>query len=370
MSIRLKIVGIWLLTIMILTGCRRDNEKNGVEQINGVEGLTAASAAEAIVLSWKNPAARLYDKVDIWYFVDGKKEVVTETIEEEFSQVVLSVPDENVYKFYVQASSSVTRQLSEIQSVKGRMLVFSQPQEELEEILNSVVVYGGAGGIRLLWDNPGALPASIRIDYEDGKVDLEADRLTKEYTIDGLREGRSYMVIISMVYDGELTAIAKNLSVIPEPGYAKLRPEDWSIIASSTDAHGGVVQPENLLDGDPHTYWQSQPGYPHHVIIDLQRIRKVAAITLVRKFGDSTNSSWDNNISLSKDGVNYRNIYRYVKSSPDPNPIFSIEFNRTIEGEQLYMLPAMEEARYIRVDMVRGSGNRIALFGDINVYGE
>lgn len=370
MRILLKIVGIWLLTAVITAGCSRDNEKNGVEKIQGVEDLTAASGAEEIVLSWGNPAGRAYDRVDIWYFVNGEKLTKTETIQEEFSRVELSLPDANVYKFYVQASSSATGQMAETQSVKGRILTFLQPYEELENIINSMAIYGGGGGIRLLWNNPGELPATIRIDYEEGEIDLEADRLTKEYTIGGLQEGRSYAVKISMVYDGELTSITKTLSVIPEPGYAKLRPDDWSITASSTDTQGGASQAENLLDGDPQTYWRSETGYPHHVIIDMERVRKVAAITIARKFGDGTNSSWDNNISLSKDGTNYGEVYRYMLTSSHPNPIFTREFNRTMEGEQLYMLPAVEEARYIRIDMVRGAGNQIALFGDVHVYGE
>src|SRR5699024_3253906 len=144
-------------------------------------------------------------------------------------------------------------------------------------------------------------------------------------------------VHVQIIFAGTLTTIKKSVSVIAKTRFAKLKNDGWEITASSEEMQSENGAAINLLDDNPETYWRSKvsspaKSYPHYIIIDLQRERKIYGITLSRKKGDDDFSSWDNDISLSKDGVNYTHTYSYLKNSTDDNPIFKVEFNRTIEG--------------------------------------
>jgi hypothetical protein len=104
--------------------------------------------------------------------------------------------------------------------------------------------------------------------------------------------------------------------------------------------------------------------------VDLKSSHLISAVTLRRRWGNDENSSWDTNISVSEDGVTYTTPYMYKNASTDANPIFKVEFNRTVDGQQMFLLPYTHTARYVRLDFVRGAGSAYAVYGDLNFYGE
>src|SRR5690606_4752742 len=130
----------------------------------------------------------------------------------------------------------------------------------------------------------------------------------------------------------------------------------------------------NLLDGSSQTYWRSRTSsptatYPHQLVVDMKSSKNVGALTLQRKFQDNDYSSWDKSFYFSEDGINWSTEYLYANNSTHSNPIFKVEFNRTIEGEQIYRLPAFTKARYIKLISKRG-GRSYAIFSELNVLGE
>lgn len=171
--------------------------------------------------------------------------------------------------------------------------------------------------------------------------------------------------------DGDSSS-TQTFRVAPQQG-VKLDKKGWTITTTSEIASTGAGAAINLIDGDPNTYWQSvkassSANFYCEVVLDLKEVKTIAGISLERKFGDATNSSWDNNIALSKDGVNWYVEYKYANSAT--NPILKVEFNRTIDGEQFYRLPELHEARYVRLAATRASASGlIALFGELNIYG-
>lgn len=369
----LKFAGIYGFIIAIIVGCNKQDDKNGLQPIQGIEEITVASSVDGVVLSWKNPTERDYDEVSIWYTEEDEKIEISQKVEESFGEVDIALEKDKVYKFYLQVKSKGER-LAEVQTIKGRKLDVVLPEKELETLLNSIEIYGGDGGFRILWDNPSQIEAIIKLDFEGEEVEINANNLTKEYTVPDLEEGKSYAVQMQIIYAGRLTDIKKSVSVIAKTRFAKLKNEGWEITASSEEVEAENGAAIHLLDDNPETYWRSkvsspEESYPHYVIIDLQRERKIYGITLSRKKGDDDFSSWDNDISVSKDGINYTDKYSYLKNPANDNPIFKIEFNRTIEGEQMYLLPHVHTARYIKIDMLRASKN-YAVFGDVNIYGE
>ncbi|MBE8721196.1 discoidin domain-containing protein [Sphingobacterium pedocola] len=356
--------------------CKEDKTADNVEEAaSGLEKLAAISTQTGVLLTWENPPGHTYDQVEIWYEEAGRKVVHSQQANEHYTAVAFDLQNDEVYKFHLQTRNSGSEQRGRELTVKSRKISLTDPVQELEDILNSVRILGGDGGVRVHWNNPEHIPATIVLAFEGERLELKANQLVKEVTVKNLDLDKVYVFEVSLLFDGEFITAQKNFSVRPLAGYKRLVNEGWNITASSEEISANEHAPAaNLLDNNPATYWRSKVStpehrYPHYVIIDLQRTRRVTAITLSRKQGDSDYSSWDNNISLSVDGRTFSETYRYFGSNTNPNQIFKVEFNRTVEGEQMYMLPFVHTARYIRIDMVRASRVH-AVFGDINVYGE
>lgn len=366
----------WIVLVfgLIIMGACKDEEVGIPEVVKPqIKNLHASSQMKGVLLSWENPEDRLYDKVEISYIIEGEKMIVKETIEEQYSAVSIELPTADVYKFHVYGISSIDGKTVVESTVKSRVLVPVEPEDELIDILNSIGIYGGDNGVRVLWKNQEDLQALIRLEYDGQIHEINANSLNKEYTIGGLELNRSYNFAVSLVYQGEVGTETRTLSATAlEKAYRRMENDGWTILASSQQA----AQPAtNLLDNDPKTYWRSDAkittATPQYIIVDFKRKINLSALTLVRKYGDGENSAWDVNISTSEDGVTYTTPYRYftqASQNPDPNSIFYVEFNRTVDGEQMYQLPHTHKARYVRIDFVRGSA--FAVFGDINFYGE
>ncbi|ERJ58157.1 discoidin domain-containing protein [Sphingobacterium paucimobilis] len=363
-----------LLIGISLFSCKDKEEESIDNRLLGVIGLMAESADTGVRLIWENPSDRTYDKVEVSYLEGGEKIIIVEPISEKYSSIAVNLKSDAVYKFFVRAFSSVSNEFAEEMSVKGRKLVELAPSDELEKLLNGIQIYGGGGGARVVWENSKDLSAIIEIKYDDKSLELEADRLIREYTIPNLDMNNNYTMLVQVKYDNNINTRVKTFTVRPALGFKRIENDGWTIVASSEETVSEQAPATNLLDGNPRTYWRTKVSgtavkYPHYVIIDLKREHKIQGLSLSRKFGDEDYSSWDNNISLSTDGVTFADKYVYANASKDPNPIFQVEFNRTVEGEQMYLLPYVHTARYIRIDMLRAS-KTYAVFGDIHIYGE
>ncbi|HLT87507.1 MAG TPA: discoidin domain-containing protein [Sphingobacterium sp.] len=366
MYIKKYIIAI-LYSVFLFTACKDEETEIEEIHISGVQNLKATSQADGVSLSWENPPDRKYDRVEILYAVNGEEVKLTRNAEEQYDDIAIELIDTEVYKFFVRAFSSLTQQSALTASVKGRKLTVLAPEDELSAILNTVEISGGDGGVRILWKNPSNIHAFINIEYEGNVLRIDANSLSREYTLSGLDLNRIYTFQVSMIYEEQVSSASKMFSVTTLPAYRKLIYDgSWDITASSTLSG---LTPLSLLDDNPLTYWKSATrisSATQYVIVDFKEDRYVSALTFVRKWGDSENSSWDINISTSEDGVNYTEPYAYKNSNTDPR--FAVEFNRTVDGEQIYMLPHTHKARFVRIDFVRGSG--YALFGDINFYGQ
>ncbi|NGF55172.1 discoidin domain-containing protein [Parapedobacter sp. SGR-10] len=369
------LVAFWCV-LFALGACKDEIPAVQENFISGVQNLKAISQMEGIVLSWENPDDRDYDKVEISYTLQGEKKMLTETINERYSAVSINIPNAEVYKFYIKAFSSVSGRFAREASVKGRKLVSLEAADELADILNSIEIHGGDNGVRVFWENTQNLPAMILLEYEGQVRTIDANSLSKEYSLGGLELNKQYTFTVSLVYEGEGSTLVRMLSATAlEKAYRRLKNEGWTITASSEQSGQPAV---NLLDNNPATYWRSSERVTvnnnpsgQHIIVDFKTIHRFSALTFTRRLGNDENSSWDINISFSEDGVTYTGPYMYKNASTDPNPIFKVEFNRTVDGEQMYQLPYTHTARYVRVDFVRGSNNgAYAVFGDINFYGE
>lgn len=365
-----------LLSVLFIWGCKESKETDFVGEQNpsGISNLRAISAGEGVLLSWKNPDNRRYDQIEISYVQTGEKKSILIEPDEQNSAVAIDLPDANVYKFHLLAKQSASNRYFDEMTIKGRKLTALDPGEELQGLLNSIEINGGDGGVRVMWENPENIPATIRVAYDDQTVELDATQLIRIHTIDNLDLNRVYDFQVSLLYDDHISSETRVISATARGGvYKRLENDGWAITASSEQSGQPAV---NLLDNNPATYWRSAAyvGAGQHVIIDLKKIYSIAALTLSRRFGNDESSSWDIRISTSVDGLVYTEGYLYRNdappSRPSPNPLLRIEFNRFAEGEQTYPLPEVQTAQYVRVDFVRGGATAYAVYGDVNFYGK
>src|SRR5690606_10322831 len=92
----------------------------------------------------------------------------------------------------------------------------------LSAILNTVEISGGDGGVRILWKNPSNIHAFINIEYEGNVLRIDANSLSREYTLSGLDLNRIYTFQVSMIYEEQVSSASKMFSVTTLPAYRKL----------------------------------------------------------------------------------------------------------------------------------------------------
>lgn len=369
-----KIITALLFTSFFVGCSSSDDGEHITFKIAPVSNLVATAGQKKITLSWDNPTSTELSHILIRYDEEGK--TVTEKVvpnESKTSVLAINATDLVVYKFVLEAVSK-SGDVSEPRVVKGKT-IYEPNSIEYDKILSSVRILP-YGGIKILWSNENNLDVDIVVSYEVGdktlKTIFKANSLIKEGYIPNLpiSEDIEFVVTVSDAI-GDSSSSSQTFRVTPSE--TKLPNKGWTITATSEIASSGPGAAINLIDGDPSTYWQSKKAasasdFYCEVVVDLKEIKTISKISLERKLGDSAYSSWDNNIALSQDGINWDIEYKYSNSATDP--ILKVEFNRTIDGEQFYKLPQLHEARFVRLAATRSSSSALtAIFGELNIYG-
>lgn len=370
----LKIIALTLFTSFFV-GCSSDDDgKDVTYKIDPVSNLITIAGEKKITLSWDNPKSTDLSHILIRYEEAGK--IFSEQVPSSASATgtfTINAIDMLVYKFVVEAVTK-NGDTSEPVIVKGKT-IYESNSLEYDIILSSIRLMPN-GGVKVLWSNDNNLEADIVVSYEvnnsSQKAVFKANSLIKEGYIENLptREDIEFTVkVIDKVGDTSTSTLTFRIT----PQEVKLQNKGWTVTTTSEIASTGAGAAINLIDGDPNTYWQSikaasSDKFYCEVVIDLKEVKTISKLSLERKFGDSAYSSWDNNIALSKDGVNWDVEYKYSNSATEP--MLKVEFNRTIDGEQYYRLPEYHEARYVRLAATRSSSSAlVALFGELNIYG-
>src|SRR5690606_30197767 len=206
-------------SVFLFTACKDEETEIEEIHISGVQNLKATSQADGVSLSWENPPDRKYDRVEILYAVNGEEVKLTRNAEEQYDDIAIELIDTEVYKFFVRAFSSLTQQSALTASVRGRKITVVAPEDALSAILNTVEISGGDGGVRILWKNPSNTHAFINIEYERNVLRIDANSLSREYTLSGLDLNRIYTFQVSMIYEEQVSSASKMFSVTTLPAY-------------------------------------------------------------------------------------------------------------------------------------------------------
>lgn len=136
---------------------------------------------------------------------------------------------------------------------------------------------------------------------------------------------------------------------------------EWKITAFSTQHPGADNAVKNAIDGTDATRWHSLAGgssYPHFMTVDLGGEKTISRFGVWRTtFETGGDNRAPNRIQflVSMDNVTWTDLGIY-------------DFNRMINGEQVYNIPSKPLARYFKFVAVSGPENNMVL-GEISAYG-
>ena len=374
-------IGILLFSAFVGTSCQDENEIQYA--INPVGSLKAISGDHQVNLSWDNPADKSLSYIGIVSTNMNTTKADTfkyETKEEIHGEYTIPVPvgnEKDVYRFTVVAHNASGGR-SEARYVKGK--AFSDDSEiYIIDILNSISAEPVAnGGVKFTWENENNVKGNLKVDYtikgQSNSVNFDLLSASPEGMIDGGVLLETTFVIQIVMDDGTTMSDTRELVVRPI-SYPKMDKSRWKIYSfSSQKASSGNGSASCLIDNASTTMWSaSVSGANQYIIVDLGGSAVLDKFSLERNFGESNAAGWDLEYSIGDDADNdvWSYIYSYFTSSTQ-GAFFQVEFNRTIDGEQLYQLPLLSKqitGRYIKIKVTRIASGGYMHFGEFNVYG-
>lgn len=145
-------------------------------------------------------------------------------------------------------------------------------------------------------------------------------------------------------------------------GLFSIDKKDWRIVSFSSQHPGSDNAAANFIDGTERTRWHSCAGcssYPHWIIVDMGAARILTQFGVWRTDFDSP-------------GGDSRGPDRFEFLTSEDNVTWvnqgTFNFDRSLNGEQRYMLPNSPKVRYFRFLGIQGSENNMVL-GEISAYG-
>lgn len=139
--------------------------------------------------------------------------------------------------------------------------------------------------------------------------------------------------------------------------------EDWDIVDFSSNHGGAANSVWNVIDGTDGTRWHSLSGggssYPHHVTIDMGAVRTITQFGVWRTTFENGGDDRAPDVIqflVSEDNVTWVDLGEF-------------DFNRFINGEQVYQMPEGTVGRYFKLVGVSGPQDTNFVLGEISAYG-
>ena len=215
----------------------------------------------------------------------------------------------------------------------------------------------GHTGVEITYNNAAGEPQTKKV--------LPGDNITviKDWESEGTMSYKSLYIPEDNAIDTFMSASKTSLlPVFIEFKGVKIDNANWEIVDFSTEEPGEGA-PNGLasaaIDSDLGTFWHTQwaggnPGYPHHLTIDLKDIVKINKLEFFRRQGDGRGQT-KFEIHISLDGTNFTKLGSYDYDATQDN--------------QSYQVNSLPMARYIKYVATAGS-NFFAFLSEINIYGQ
>lgn len=363
-----------LLIIALVSGCSSDGET--ILETSPLDELKASSGRNQVILSWVNlePQNLSHVGIEIQGISTSFKETIRHEVSGQHSEVAVTVPAVNdVYKFILTPVGVSGKTYAPVE-IKGKPHT-NDTQAGIDALLNSVRMESVNNGVKFRWNNSNNISCVIEVSYTEGgaqkRVQFDAKSAIPEGVIKLNNQGAEFTVSIKGVDDAEGVNSTESRTEFLQPNKPyRLSKDAWSVYAvSSQSATEGNGSAACAIDDDVYTRWlATNRGGNDWIIVDLGKQAVVDRLSLTRYYGVADNSAWDVTFAVGNDPdlATWEHEYAYANSKEG---IFRVEFNRTIDGEQLYALPEPVTGRYFKYRTDRISGSWWTHYGEITVYG-
>ncbi|WP_313528825.1 BT_3987 domain-containing protein [Sphingobacterium multivorum] len=204
------------------------------------------------------------------------------------------------------------------------------------------------------------LPAPYKIAEKENKTSFSYTIL-KKGLIDGTTNLFGEYALPLRIKSVSKNGINPDASTILVP--VSFQPPDiprsgWKVIAASSEWIGGGEK-ENILDGNPDTYWHNvwmggEPPLPHYVIIDFGKEYNVMMIELTRRL-------WNNDLKVVEFSTSNDNK-TYV-------PIGKIDFGTNRPKSTLAVNVPTTKARYLKCTVTASNRPPSSAIAEVYVKG-
>ena len=221
--------------------------------------------------------------------------------------------------------------------------------------ISNLSVEGRKGGALLRWDVPADSSFTyleVRYQKNEKKVVEKVSRFTDSLLVLGLINAEEFVFEVQSVNDnGEATAVGRILATEPvrplrrdlEVTYYQDELRQVQLTAEIIDTYTQEVYEgpkENLLDGDPGTYWHTAwssgvAPLPHWIQINFGEKTSLGAIKyMLRNSADPRGRPTKFGLDISEDGESWERVWESVDNLPssDVNKEYTIAFDKNYEA--------------------------------------
>jgi len=364
-------IGIFLLLVTTIWSCQ-DMDKSykefvvpgGLTYVGKPTGVKAYTGKYRILLKWaKNPDPKVTKTRVYWNNYRDSVEVAS-TAEGDSLSVLIDELNEQNYSFFLRSFDENGNQSVPVE-VNTRVFGDQYAQSVLNRGLNRATL-DADGNITLDWGlaniSSGALKTEVSYTDQNGSKRIAAfpaDENSSEIT--GFSSGDP--VRYRMIYVPDSLAIDTFYTSYDTVGQILFDKSGWGIVSFSSEHPGDDNRVLNFIDGTDATRWHSHasdgPAYPHHATIDMGMEQKITQFGVWRTtFDNGGDDRAPDRIQflVSNDNENWTDLGSY-------------NFDRFVNGEQLYPVEDAPRARYFKFVGLSGPQQYIVM-GEISVYVE
>lgn len=354
-NILLFMLGLTMISLCF--SCSKDNEDSIPPK--PVTGVTVTPDYGALIFQWKNPTDKDLYYVDI-AFIDSKgKQRSVKSSSYADSTTIDGFANNKTYSFKMTA-------YDRIGNASTPVVVSAAPKVPVYILmLDSIKITPDFGGARIEWKNNTGKPFNINVSYKDNSGALANSFFSSvaganTVFISGLDNTKRDFILTTSDNKSN-TSAPQTISLVPLKE-TKISKAGWSILDFDSQEpadHPNGGDPSFLIDDDLNTYWSTawlntQPGYPHHITVNMGQQVTVSRVVLATRQNDIRGATKVQFLG-STDGVNWTDFGTF--------PF------QPINAGQSFRISSNPKVQYIRVVAVEGS-YFFTFFAELDVYGQ
>lgn len=363
---------VLFISLLAFNGCRKMDSKYkqyivpGGETYTGKPNIPLAYAGRnRVQITWQRGADPHITKAKIFWNNYKDSVEVNIPLKADSIVVVIDKLQEKNYSFFIRNYDA-----NGIPSVPVEVIAGSYGDRYQAQVLNRVVktsMIDAPGQFSIQWGSAdianGAVATEVKYTNTAGISIIKRFKI-----VDKVIESKILDYLPGTTFQYRTLYIPKSLSVdtfytsFAVKKYFNVLKQYWRVIAFSTQYDAAVNAAANMIDGKDVTRWYTTAAskYPHFVTIDMGSLRGITQFGVWRTTYDVVNPA---NNSLAPDRIQFL----VSKDNVIWTDLGTFNFNRFIDGEQLFVIPSHPTARYFRMVAVSGPA-AITNLGELSAY--